>query len=128
MMSSIRHAALAVIISNVMQFDIQLSLKGVPQMARATTNNAKPPSALIVRLSAADKRHVAKAAELRRVSISDYVRSVTVAQVRREIESATTQTIRLSPGEQLAFWNALQQSPQLTSAQRRLGAVMRGDA
>jgi hypothetical protein len=51
---------------------------------------------------------------------------VTVAQARREVASARDQTILLSPEEQLAFWHALQASPQLTPAQKRLGALMRG--
>jgi len=34
--------------------------------------------------------------------------------------------ITLTPEAQLALWNALQQSPELTDAQRRLGVMMRG--
>ncbi len=63
-------------------------------------------------------------AELRRISISDYVRTVTVAQALREVASAQDQTIQLSPDEQLAFWNALQTPVKLTAAQKRLGALM----
>ena len=83
-------------------------------------------SPLMVRLDAECKAAIAEAAELRRTSISDYVRTVTVAQARREVESASNQTIALSPDEQLRFWQALEAPTKLTPAQKRLGALMRG--
>jgi uncharacterized protein (DUF1778 family) len=86
----------------------------------------KPTSPLMVRLDAESKAFLSEAAQLRRVSVSDYVREVTVAQARREVLAARAQTIALTPEEQLAFWNALQETPQLTPAQRRLGAMMQG--
>ncbi|MGL4462192.1 MAG: DUF1778 domain-containing protein [Planctomycetia bacterium] len=84
------------------------------------------PSPLMVRLDAESKKALKAAAELRRISVSDYVRTVTVAQARREVASARDQTILLSPDEQLAFWQALNAPLKLTPAQKRLGAVMRG--
>ena len=81
---------------------------------------------LMVRLDAESKQALIDAAELRRISVSDYVRTVTVAQARREVASARDQTILLSPDEQLAFWQALQAPPKLTPAQKQLGAIMRG--
>jgi len=88
----------------------------------------KPPgiSPLMVRLDAESKQVLADAAELRRISVSDYVRTVTVAQARREVASAKEQTILLNPAEQLAFWQALQAPAKLTAAQKRLGMLMRG--
>ncbi|MFM8221834.1 MAG: DUF1778 domain-containing protein [Planctomycetaceae bacterium] len=83
-------------------------------------------SSLMVRLDADSKQALADAAQLRRLSVSDYVRTVTVAQARREVASAREQTVHLSPDEQLAFWQALQAPPKLTPAQKRLGAIMRG--
>lgn len=83
-------------------------------------------SPLMVRLDAESKQALTEAAELRRISVSDYVRTVTVAQARREVASAREQTILLSPDEQLAFWQALEAPAKLTPAQRRLGAMMRG--
>lgn len=83
-------------------------------------------SPLMVRLDAESKQALAEAAELRRISVSDYVRTVTVAQARREVASARDQTILLSPDEQLAFWQALNAPSKLTPAQKRLGAMMRG--
>jgi uncharacterized protein (DUF1778 family) len=71
---------------------------------------------------------LAAAADLRRISVSDYVRTVTLAQAEREVQAARERIIRLSPAGQLAFWKALQETPKLTKAQRRLGALMRGEA
>lgn len=91
----------------------------------------EPPTAkaspLMVRLDAESKQALTAAAELRRISVSDYVRMVTVAQARREVASARDQTILLTPDEQLAFWQALQAPAKLTPAQKRLAALMRGE-
>jgi uncharacterized protein (DUF1778 family) len=92
------------------------------------TSNKSSASPLMVRLDSESKAVIAQAAGLRRTSISDYVRTVTVTQARREVESASSQTIALTPDEQLEFWRALQAPPKLTPAQKRLGALMRGDA
>lgn len=82
---------------------------------------------LMVRLDEDSKSYLAKAAELRKVSISDYVRMVTVSQARREVSQAEQDTIALSPDEQLTFWNALNSPPSLTESQRELGRTMRGE-
>lgn len=96
-------------------------------MAKRTRAKPLTASALMVRLDPESKHALAAAAELRRISVSDYVRTVTVSQARREVVSAREQTILLSPDEQLAFWQALQAPVKLTPAQRRLGSLMRGD-
>jgi len=87
---------------------------------------AASASRLMVRLDAESKQALAAAAELRRISVADYVRIVAVAQARREVASARDQTILLSPDEQLTFWQALSGPSKLTPAQKRLGAIMRG--
>jgi uncharacterized protein (DUF1778 family) len=92
---------------------------------RATTTATTSP--LMVRLDAESKQALTAAAELRRISVSDYVRTVTVAQARREVASARDQAILLSPDEQVAFWQALNAPSKLTPAQKRLGAIMRGE-
>jgi uncharacterized protein (DUF1778 family) len=81
----------------------------------------------VVRLDES-KDYLMRAAGLRGTSVSDYVRLVTVAQARREVESAGVQVIALTPEEQLAFWNALHRPIRLSEAQRQLGAIMRGEA
>jgi uncharacterized protein (DUF1778 family) len=82
----------------------------------------------MVRLDDTSKSYLAQAAELRRISVSDYVRVVTVAQARREVQSAERETIAMTADEQLAFWNALNATVALTPSQRQLGAVMRGES
>ena len=96
-------------------------------MSKPTSQTtSQKASSLMVRLDSESKQALTAAAELRRISVSDYVRTVTVAQARREVASARDQTILLSPDEQLAFWQSLQAPPKLTPAQKRLGAIMRG--
>jgi uncharacterized protein (DUF1778 family) len=90
------------------------------------TQATRAASPLMVRLDEESKRCLADAAGLRGISVSDYVRTVTVSQAQREVRAAGEQTIAMTPDEQLRFWNALDQTPKLTPAQRRLGAIMRG--
>jgi uncharacterized protein (DUF1778 family) len=89
---------------------------------------SRSPSPLMVRLDEDSKAVLARAAELRRISVSDYVRQVTVAQARKEVGAAAEQTIALTPEEQLAFWTALNQPVKLTPAQKKLGKLMRGES
>ena len=88
---------------------------------------SRSSSPLMVRLDTESKAYLVEAAKLRRISVSDYVRTVTVPQARKEVRAAREQTIALTPEEQLAFWNALNEPPRLTPAQKELGAVMRGE-
>jgi uncharacterized protein (DUF1778 family) len=81
----------------------------------------------MVRLDAESKACLAEAAKLRGISLSDYVRAVTVPQARREVRAAREQTLALTPAEQLDFWNALAAPPALTESQKRLGLLMRGE-
>jgi uncharacterized protein (DUF1778 family) len=84
-------------------------------------------SPLMVRLDEESKRFLSEAAELRHISVSDYVRTVTVPQARREVSAARENVIVLSPDDQLSLWNALNETPKLTPAQKRLGKMMRGE-
>ncbi len=90
------------------------SLKAVPQL-------------LVVPLDQQSNDYVTKAAGLRRSSIDEYVRVVSVAQARREVEESEQSVIALTPSEQLAFWNALNEPVKLTKRQKNLGVVMRGE-
>ena len=85
-------------------------------------------SSLMVRLDEESKALLASAAELRKVSVSDYVRSIVVSQARRELAAAEAQVISMTSEEQLEFWEALSKPPKLTKAQKQLGKLMRGDA
>jgi uncharacterized protein (DUF1778 family) len=84
-----------------------------------------PTRSLVVRLDEESKDILTRAAELRHISVSDYVREVTIAQARREVRDAEEHVITLSPEAQLAFWKALNEPVQLTEAQKQLGALMR---
>lgn len=86
-----------------------------------------PSTRLMVRLDAVSKDHIARAAKLRHVSISDDVRTVVVAQAQRELSAAEQRVIALTPDEQLAFRQALNEPAQLSDAQQALGALMRGE-
>ena len=97
--------------------------RGMPSAKK----KARAASPLMVRLDEDSKAVLSEAAELRQVSVSDYVRTVTVAQARREVQASREQTIALTPQEQLAFWQALHEPVKLTDAQRRLGAIVRGE-
>lgn len=50
----------------------------------------------MVRLDDESKSYLAQAAKLRRVSVSDYVRAVTVAQSRREVLAARESTFAMT--------------------------------
>ena len=88
----------------------------------------KSASPLMVRLDEASKTVLSQAAELRRISVSDYVRTVTVAQAQKEVRAAGDRVLALTPIEQFAFWTALQEAPRLTKRQKNLGRIMRGEA
>ena len=95
--------------------------------SRTESARPKPTSHLMVRLDEESKQFISQAADLRQISISDYVRTVTVPQARKEVRAARDKVITLTPEEQLSFWTALNEVPKLSVAQRRLGAVMRGE-
>jgi uncharacterized protein (DUF1778 family) len=82
---------------------------------------------LTVRLDRASKTSLTKAAKLRGISVSEYVRTVAVQQARRDIVASQEGVILLTTDGQRAFWKLLNRRPKLTSAQRKLGAVMRGE-
>jgi len=94
--------------------------------ARPTTRAKRSRETLMVRLDGGSKELLAEAARLRRVSVSDYVRQVMIDQARRETDAAAQGVVVMSPEEQLAFWNALNEPPALTHAQQRLADFIRG--
>lgn len=101
-----------------------MTISASPSRRSAASNkNAN----LMVRVDGPSKQVIAHAARIRGVSASEYVRSVVVAQARREVDEARTRTIVLTPEEQLAFWKALDQPISLTPRQKELGRLMRGE-
>jgi uncharacterized protein (DUF1778 family) len=99
-----------------------------PRSASKSGGKERASATLMIRLDETSKKYVTSAAQLRRISISDYVRAITVAQARREVEAAREQIVTLTAEEQLAFWNALNEPVKLSKAQRRLGSMMRGES
>ena len=53
-----------------------------------TAVRSKQPSSLMVRLDERSKKLLKRAAELRRMSVSDYVRTITVSRAEREVRQA----------------------------------------
>ena len=100
----------------------------MPARSSKKIQTTKTASPLMVRLDAESKQCLAEAANLRHVSVSDYVRTVMVPQARREVRAATEHVIAMTTDEQFTFWNALNATPKLTPAQRRLGSMMRGQS
>ncbi len=97
-------------------------------MPKTNGHGAAAKSSLMVRLDDSAKDALVQAAQLRQMSVSDYVRTVTVGQARREVAAAQSQTLALTAEEQLAFWTALSQPAKLTARQKQLGKLMRGEA
>lgn len=96
-------------------------------MAVKVARKNSATSTLMVRLDGASKAALVKAAQLRRVSVSDYVRQTSVPQAQKEIDEAETGVIRLSPENQLKLWKLINAPVKLTASQKRLGRIMRGE-
>jgi uncharacterized protein (DUF1778 family) len=58
--------------------------------------NKRSRKSLIVRLDQESKRSLSLAAQLRQMTMRDYVRTVTVAQARREVDAARQQVLSLT--------------------------------
>jgi uncharacterized protein (DUF1778 family) len=82
---------------------------------------------LMIRLDRQSKAQLHKAAKLRHMSLSDYVRQVAVPQARREVQAAKQGMIVLSREGQIAFWDALHAPVKMTPRLRKLGAMIRGE-
>lgn len=78
----------------------------------------------MVRMDEESKLLLVTAAQLRKVSVSDYVRMIMVEQAKREIEAADSTTIAMTPDEQMQFWNALAQPAKLTRSQKSLSQII----
>ncbi|MBL8954727.1 MAG: DUF1778 domain-containing protein [Myxococcaceae bacterium] len=81
---------------------------------------------LMIRVDRPSKTVITRAARLRGISASDYVRSVVVAHARRDLEESKAHSLKLSAAEQRAFWAALNEPVSLTPRQRQLSRLMRG--
>jgi len=66
-----------------------------------------------------------RAAAARGLSVSDYVRTRILGLARQDVDEAETLVLRLPREAQLLFWQALQNPPAPSVAQRRLGQLVR---
>lgn len=107
-----------------LQYNFEEEVEVMPRHSKSADKS--DTRALAVYLDADSQRLLVQAAELRRISVSDYVRAVTIPQAHREVEAARRQTISLSAEEQLAFWQALHAPAELTPAQKQPGTLMQG--
>jgi uncharacterized protein (DUF1778 family) len=99
-----------------------------PRAGRTAARTQKVPSKnanLLVRFDSGAKSLVLRAANLRGLSLSDYVRTRIVPLARQDVDEAETGVLRLARQDQIAFWQALQHPPAPTRAQRELGKLVR---
>ena len=82
---------------------------------------------LQARMKPENKNIIVKAAKLRDIPTSDYIRSVLLEHARKEVQSAENEVLQLTADEQLTFWSALDRATPLTTAQIDLGKLMRGE-
>jgi uncharacterized protein (DUF1778 family) len=100
----------------------RISIARPPDRARGAGSK---DANLLVRFNRSAKSLVKQAADLRGLSISDYVRSRIVPLAKQDVDEAATGILRLPKEAQIAFWQALQHPPALTPAQRALGKLVR---
>ena len=105
-----------------MRADKVINAKRAPRSKRAV---AAKDASLLIRCDTGTKRVLERAAGLRGLSLSDYVRSRVVPLAKQDVEEADTGVLRLPREAQIAFWKALQNPPALTDAQRELGRRVR---
>lgn len=92
--------------------------------ARAKKLPSKTAS-LLVRFDRQAKGIVQRAATVRGLTVSDYVRSRILTLATQDVEESESGLLRLAKADQIAFWQALQHPPAPTPAQRALGKLVR---
>lgn len=112
-----------------------ITMSNTAGTTKKKSTKPKTASPLMVRLDADSKRYIARAAELRHLSVSDYVRTVMVPLSKREVDadeasdafSALKPTvIELSAEDQLALWKAINAPPRkMTAARERIRKITR---
>ncbi len=80
---------------------------------------------VLVRFDSAGKALVKRAAAVRGLNVSDYVRTRIIAMAQQDVVEADTGVLRLPREAQIAFWQALQAPLAPTETQRELGALVR---
>ena len=92
--------------------------------AEARKPSAKDAS-LLVRVDRRAKHLLQRAATERGLTVSDYVRTRILPLARQDVDEAETGVLKLAKGDQIAFWQALQNPRAPTPAQLALGKLVR---
>jgi len=108
--------------------DFSSCLYGSNMMAATPTKKSKKPkhTTLMVRLDQESKGYLQQAANLKKLSVSDYVRQFVVKQAKQDVAVQHDRVIRLNPEDQLRFWKALNAPPKLNKGLRKLSKIMKG--
>lgn len=93
--------------------------------ARQMAVESRKQENLLVRFDSSGKALLRRAAAARGLNVSDYVRARILPLARQDVEEAESGVLRLSREDQIVFWQALQNPPPPTDAQRRLGELIR---
>lgn len=101
--------------------------RAIPKNRAGKAASSKTVS-LSIRIDSAAKDFLTKAAALRGISVTDYVKMVTVVQARREVTADENDITIMTNEEQLTLWCALNEPVKLSPEQERLGKIMRGEA
>lgn len=79
------------------------------------------------RMTEEQKSVIQKAAEHRRMAVSEYIRLMVVEQARREVEANEHNVYDLTADEQLELWELINAPVKLTAKQKKMGRIMRGE-
>lgn len=77
------------------------------------------------RLDPVSKSFLEKAAKLRGISQTDYLKAILIPFAKQEVLDAEKGGLKLSKSEQIEFWNALNEPVKLTKNQKRLSKKMK---
>lgn len=84
-------------------------------------------TSLLVEIDDQSWQQLTLAAKVRGVSLSEHIGEI-LRSVSEEIHLSVTDNVAISnPDDQRIFLEALEENPELTPAQRKLGAMMRGE-
>ena len=80
---------------------------------------------MLVRFDREAKSLVQRAATVRGLTDSDYVRTRVLPLAQQDVEESKTGVLPLTKEDQIVFWQALQHPPTPTRPQRALGKLVR---
>jgi uncharacterized protein (DUF1778 family) len=108
-----------------MRHTLRMRQATAKKTASKSVRESSKDTGVLVLFDAAGKALVKRAAAVRGLPVRDYVRTRIITLAHQDVEEADTGVLRLPREAQIAFWQALQNPPPPTKAQRRLGALVR---